>query len=130
MKRLMKKLSIITCATMIVGTGISGMAIAANSNQPQAEREMPLLPPMIERLADKLDLTEAQQAELKSLKERQQALRSEFWEVFTEDQKTTMLQAMMKHRKDRGGDKHFRKGHHKGERGDRGERPEGPNPSR
>ncbi len=47
MKRLMKKLSIITCAAMIVGTGISGMAIAANSNQPQAEREMPLLPPMI-----------------------------------------------------------------------------------
>jgi len=87
----------------------------------------------MERLADKLDLTEAQQAELKSLKERQQALRAEFWEVFTEEQKTTMLQAMMKHRKDRGGDKHFRKGHHKserGDRGDRGERPDDTNPSR
>tara|TARA_B100000700_G_scaffold312688_1_gene396664 strand:- start:26 stop:418 length:393 start_codon:yes stop_codon:yes gene_type:complete len=129
MKRLVKKLSIITCAAMIVGTGISGIAIAANSNQSPAEREMPLLPPMMERMAEKLELTDAQQAQLKSLQERQQALRDEFWEVFTEEQKTTMLQAMMKHRKDRGGDKHHRKGHRKGERGDRKERPDDTNPA-
>ena len=55
MKRLVKKLSIITCAAMIVGTGISGIAIAANSNQSPAEREMPLLPPMMERMAEKVD---------------------------------------------------------------------------
>lgn len=130
MKRLMKKLSIITCAAMIVGTGISSMAIAANSNQPQAERDMPLLPPMMAKMAEKLDLTDAQQQQLETLRERQQALRTEFWAVFTEEQKTTMLKAMMKHRKDRGGEKQFRKGHHKGERGERRDRPDSPDTSR
>lgn len=114
MKRVLKKLSIITCAAMIVGT--SGMALAGNRD---GADEMPLLPPMMARMAEKLDLTEAQKAQLEDLKVRQKALRSEFWQVFTEEQKNMLLEAMMRHRKGHGGEKHFRKGENHGERGKR-----------
>ena len=125
MKRLIKKISVITLAAVFVGAGISGMAIAANKEAQNAEREMALLPPMIEKMTDKLELTDAQKSQLEALKERQQALRTEFWEVFTEEQKTTMLQAMMKHRKGRGDGKHFNKGP-RGEKRQRGEATDSP----
>lgn len=122
MKRLVKKLSIIACATMLVGAGISGVALAANSNAPKAqkaEHDMPLMPPIMEKMAEKLDLTDAQKTQLEALKEKQQALRAEFWAVFTDEQKTTMLEVMMKHRKDRDGEHSFRKGHEKERRSER-----------
>lgn len=122
MKRLAKKLSIIACAAMLVGAGISGVALAANSNAPKAQqagRDMPLMPPMMEKMAEKLDLTDAQKTQLEALKEKQKALRAEFWAVFTDEQKTTMLEVMMKHRKDRDGEHSFRKGHDKERKGER-----------
>ncbi|GGF80467.1 hypothetical protein [Alteromonas lipolytica] len=125
MNSVFKKLSVIACAAMITGAGISGVALAANASvtkTQQSEDALPLLPPMLERMAEKLELTEAQKSQLKALKEKQQALRAEFWSVFTDEQKNTILEMMMKHRKQRGGDRLFHKGGHKERKGGRGDK--------
>lgn len=127
MKRSIKKIGIVACAALFIGAGISGIALAANDVVKDAKRAErmeqtpPLMPPMMRKLMKDLEITDAQKAQLEALREKQKALRDEFWAVFTEEQKTAMLERMMQRRhKDMHGKPHH-DGPRKGMKGD-GER--------
>lgn len=113
MKRSIRKISVIAGATLLMSAGINGLAFAADTTE--TDKEMPLVPPMMQRLIKDIDLTDTQIKELKSIREKQKALKSEFWDVFTEDQKDMLLEklshrqkSMRDHLKNKKGKKHDR----------------------
>ena len=104
MKRSLKQLGLATFAVIIIGTGVSGVALANNAKE---GKEPPLMPPQLHRALGDVELTDAQKEQLQALREKQKALKDEFWAVFTDEQKTAMLEKMMRHqRDDRKGGKH------------------------
>ncbi len=120
MKRSLKQLGLATFAVFIIGAGVSGVALANNAKD---GKEPPLMPPQLHRALGDMELTDAQKEKLAALREKQKALKDEFWAVFTDEQKTAMLEKMMRHhRDDRKGGKHH--DHKKGQRGDRPDRGE------
>ncbi|AYA65671.1 hypothetical protein [Alteromonas sp. RKMC-009] len=130
MKRSIKKLSIVSVAALFIGAGVTGFALAATDAAAKTERmekmDSPLVPPQMHRMMKDVELTADQEAKLEALKEKQKALRDEFWAVFTEEQKTQMLQDMM-HRphKDMRGPRGDKRGGDKFDRGDRKKRGDG-----
>ena len=120
MKRSLKQLGLATFAVFIIGAGVSGVALANNAKD---GKEPPLMPPQLHRALGDMELTDAQKEQLQALREKQKALKDEFWAVFTDEQKTAMLEKMMRHQRDDSkGGKH--RDHKKGKRGDRHERGE------
>ena len=104
MKRSLKQLGLATFAVFIIGAGVSGVALANNAKE---GKEPPLMPPQLHRALGDMELTDAQKEQLQALREKQKALKDEFWAVFTDEQKTAMLEKMMRHqRDDRKGGKH------------------------
>lgn len=122
MKRSLKKIGLVSIAALFIGTGINGLALAANATADKPARMEHPMPPMMHKMMKDLELTDAQKTQLETLKEKQKALRDEFWAVFTEEQKTAMLEKMMsRHHKDKRGGHRGEGRHDKGPR-DKGER--------
>lgn len=124
MKTALRKLGIVAVAATMMGVGINGLGLAAAAEPTAEEMGSPALPRQIEKMADELALSEEQLAKLQALHARKQALQDEFWAVFTEEQKTTMLKASMKKHKKHRGDKSSRQHHNKGKRKDKQTREE------
>ncbi|NVK55341.1 MAG: hypothetical protein HWE26_06985 [Alteromonadaceae bacterium] len=103
MHNLNKKLTIIAMAATLIGGGISSVAIAADSHKENAANHTShpekLLPRGMAKAMEELALTDAQKEQLKAIKAKREALKDEFWAVFTEEQKTSMLKKMTQHRK-------------------------------
>ncbi|TPV59712.1 hypothetical protein FJ444_05965 [Aestuariibacter sp. GS-14] len=124
MKRSLKQLGLATFAVMIIGAGVSGVALANNAKE---GKEPPLMPPQLQRALGDMELTDAQKEKLAVLREKQKALKDEFWAVFTEEQKTAMLEKMMRHHGDdrrngRDGKDGRHHEHKKGKHGNRSDR--------
>ncbi|MDC8831329.1 hypothetical protein [Alteromonas gilva] len=120
MQSLIKKLTIIAMATTLMGGGISSVAIAADNhkdanNSPPFHRNMPM-PPAMAKAMQNLSLTDEQKAQLKAIKAKRKSLQDEFWAVFSDDQKTTMLKNMTRHQRPRHGKGSWDKSHHQGNR--------------
>ena len=95
MKRSLKKIGLVSIAAVFMGAGINSLALAANSTAEKPARMEQPMPPMMHKMMKDIELTDAQKQKLETLKEKQKALRDEFWSVFTEEQKTAMLEKMM-----------------------------------
>ncbi len=95
MKRSLKKIGLVSIAAVFMGAGINTLALAANSTAEKPARMEQTMPPMMHKMMKDIELTDAQKQQLETLKEKQKALRDEFWSVFTEEQKTAMLEKMM-----------------------------------
>lgn len=93
MKRSMKQLSLATFALLFIGAGASGVALADSGKD---AKQAPLMPPQLHRVVKDISLSDAQKAKLADIREKQKALKNEFWSVFTEEQKIAMLEAMSK----------------------------------
>ncbi|OFC71014.1 hypothetical protein [Alteromonas confluentis] len=122
MKRSLKKIGLVSIAAVFMGASINGLALAANSDDDKADRMEQTVPPMMHKMMKDIELTDAQKQKLETLKEKQKALRDEFWTVFTDEQKTAMLQKMMsREQRDMRGGPRGEGRHDKGPR-DKGER--------